>query len=158
MIRNFSFILILLFASATIFAGKSDKQYGKELTVKETTPVSNIMENPKNYLGKKVKIEGTIVDVCSKRGCWIDVSGDKPYQKIKVKVNDGEIVFPMESKGKKIVVEGEIYELLTDTEHSPELKHEGENHKEGEDSCEHSTEKKPKTVYQIKGLGAIIKE
>ncbi|MCB9249544.1 MAG: DUF4920 domain-containing protein [Ignavibacteriales bacterium] len=74
------------------------KKYGNEITLSEKTEISQIMANPENFVGKKVLVEGTIVDVCEKRGCWINLNSDEEYQTMRVKVNDGEIVFPMEAK------------------------------------------------------------
>jgi len=47
-----------------------------------------------------VLIEGTIVDVCTNIGCWIELRGEASGQKIRVKVEDGEIVFPVTIRGK----------------------------------------------------------
>lgn len=138
----------------TSFAGDGNK-YGKKLTLNEKTKVSSILENPKDYVGKKVLVEGTVVGVCEKRGCWIELASDKPYQKIKVKVNDGEIVFPLEEKGKTATVEGEVYEIkLTKEQALERAKHEAEEHGEKFDP---TSVKESETYYQIKGIGAVIK-
>jgi hypothetical protein len=82
-------------------------------------------------------------------GCWIDLQGENEGDKIRVKVKDGEIVFPVEVKGKTALVEGEIY-ALTDAMNSEEET----EMQEGEDCAPPKTGKK---VYQIKGFGAVIK-
>ena len=125
-------------------------KYGKEIELKEMTKISQIVANPEEFVGKKVLVEGTIVNVCAKRGCWLELSSDKEFETIRVKVNDGEIVFPMEAKGKSAVVEGEVYSLNVETEHKCD-------HKEGETCGGEEHKKDVKTVYQIKGLGAEIK-
>jgi len=131
------------------------KKFGKEITLKEKTSISKILANPKNFVGKKVLVEGTIVDVCSKRGCWMEIASDKEFQKIKIKVKDGEIVFPMESKGKSALVEGEVYEIKLTKEEAIEFgKHEAE---EKGTKFDPGTIKGPVTLYQIKGFGALIK-
>ena len=44
---------------------------------------------------------GKILEVCPMRGCWINIGIPKnPQNYIRVKVTDGEIVFPLSSKGK----------------------------------------------------------
>lgn len=150
------YILLFVFAtlmSANLFA-KDVKKYGKEITsTTEKVNVSELLKNPKNYEGKKVLVEGTILNVCEKRGCWIELSSDKEFESIRVKVKDGEIVFPMEAKGKTAVVEGEFYsfEVETDAECSGK---ECEDEKDKE-KCNHD-KKQVKTIYQIKGLGAEI--
>lgn len=143
----------VLFLSATILFAGGEKKYGKEITLKNKTKINDILTNPSKYEGKKVLVEGTVVGVCETRGCWIELAGEKDFQKIKVKVNDGEIVFPLEAKGKKALVEGEVYavEMEKKSDCSGNCSDE-KNKKEGE--CEHS--KKTEKVYQIKGIGAKI--
>ncbi len=151
------FVLILFafaFIASTAYA-ESGKKYGKGVSLKENTKVSDILESPEEFVGKKVRVEGTVVDVCSKRGCWIEISSDKEFQKIKVKVNDGEIVFPMELKGKTAVVEGEVYEIkLSKEDAQKHAEHEAEEYGKKFDP---ESVTGPVTLYQIKGLGAIVK-
>ncbi|MCB0744659.1 MAG: DUF4920 domain-containing protein [Ignavibacteriae bacterium] len=144
-------LAILVFTFLSINAADS-KKYGNEITLSEKTEISQIMANPENFVGKKVLVEGTIVDVCEKRGCWINLNSDEEYQTMRVKVNDGEIVFPMEAKGKKALVEGEVYSIVVEGEGCGGdcSKEEGEK----AHACEH--EKTTKKVYQIKGLGAVV--
>jgi len=132
---------------------KDSKKYGKELSLKEKTSISEILENPEEFVGKKVLVEGNVVGVCEKRGCWIDLSGDKEFEKIKIKVNDGEIVFPLEVKGKKALVEGEVYSLEVEKKSDCSGKCNDEK-KKNEEECEHGKQKEK--VYQIKGFGAKI--
>ncbi|SHO48098.1 DUF4920 domain-containing protein [Desulfopila aestuarii] len=105
-------LLSLMLLSTPAFA----KTYGKGVHVDKATPVSAILDTPDNYLGKTVKIEGLIVEVCSKRGCWIYVAGDRPEEKIQVKVTDGEIVFPMSATGRVGVIEGIVDEVVMSKE------------------------------------------
>ena len=51
---------VLLLASP-LAAGEA-KSYGKPLTVKEVTKVSDILAHPEQYQGKRVKVEGAVVD------------------------------------------------------------------------------------------------
>jgi hypothetical protein len=151
--KIFVLFAVLNLLSILLLADEA-KKYGSELTLSEKTPISAILADAESFVGKKVLVEGTVVDVCEKRGCWINLSGDKDYETIRVKVNDGEIVFPMEAKGKNALVEGEIFSIVTEGEGcggdcSKEEK-EAEGHK-----CEH--EKTTKKVYMLKGLGAVIK-
>lgn len=150
---------LVMLLSMVITAGDSQK-YGKDITLKETTKISDILAHPDQYEGKKVLVEGTVVGVCEKRGCWIELSGEEAYEKIKVKVNDGEIVFPMEAKGKKAMVEGEVYSIVTGTtaectDHEKEEKTAAVEGEKTEESC-CTGDKEPTKVYMIKGLGAVI--
>lgn len=130
------------------------KKYGKEISLTEKTEISNIIANPDAFVGKKVLVEGTVVNVCEKRGCWIELASNKEFESIRVKVQDGVIVFPMEAKGKTALVEGEVYSF----DYESEAECTGENCQHSEDKkeeCKHS-KKEVKTIYQIKGIGAEI--
>lgn len=102
--------LITVTFAASSFAAEV-KTYGKGINLDTTTKVSEILENPDNFIGKSVKIEGMVIEVCSKRGCWINVAGDHPKEQIQIKVTDGEIVFPMSATGKDGVFEGIVDEV-----------------------------------------------
>jgi len=146
-------IISLTFLFAIVFAGPKD--YGKKLTLKEKTKVSDILSNPEKYAGKKVLVEGTVVDVCQQRGCWIKLSSDKEFEAIRFKVDDGVIVFPMEAKGKSARAEGVV---SVKTYSKEDLIKQGEMHaKEEGTTFDPSTVTGPKTVVQIKGEGAVIK-
>jgi co-chaperonin GroES (HSP10) len=151
-------VLLTLIIAAFVFANgfASDKSLGKKITLKEKTKISKIVENPKSFVGKKVLVEGTVLDVCSKRGCWMEIASDKKHEKIKVKVKDGEIVFPMEAKGKTAVVEGEVYKIEMSKEDAIKMgEHEAKEHGTKFDPA---SVKGPVVYYQIKGLGAEIKD
>lgn len=87
------------------------KDYGAGVGPGTPEKVSTVVENPAIYVGKKLLVEGVIVDVCKARGCWMELSGEKPGQKLRVKVEDGVIVFPLEARGKKAVVSGTLEEF-----------------------------------------------
>ena len=77
---------------------------GKEITIKEKTSISKILSAPAKYEGKTVVVEGEVLGVCEDKGCWIEIAGSKKDEKIKIKVEDGVIVFPQDAKGKTALV------------------------------------------------------
>jgi len=153
--RRFGLLLLVMLFIIVNKSNASENKYGKDITLKEKTKISAIISDPQKYVGKNVLVEGTVVGVCEKRGCWIDLASDKKFQKIKIKVNDGEIIFPMEENGKSALVEGTVYEIKMTKEQALEkAKHEAEEHGTKFDP---ESIKGPVTIYQIKGLGAVIK-
>ena len=148
-------LALFVFLVGTVIAADSGKKYGKENTLTEKTNISKILEAPEKYVGKKVLVSGTVVDVCAHRGCWIKLASDKPYQDIRVKVKDGEIVFPLTAKGKSALVEGEVTKIeLTKEQAMKVKKHQCE---EKGKKFDPSSVKEGMIIYQIKGLGAVIK-
>jgi len=148
-------IVALCFVTAPSFAD-GPEQYGKTLTITEVTLVSDILADPKKYDGKKVRVEGEVVDVCKKRGCWIKLAGVKGDETIVFKVDDGVIVFPVEAKGRKAIAEGVVSARTYSVE---ELIEQGEHHAHEQGTTfDPSTIKEPKTVVRIMGEGAVLSE
>lgn len=150
-------IILALLAATLCFASPSfAKTYGKGLTLEEATPISVILDNPDEFIGKKVQIKGMIIDVCSKRGCWMYVAGDRPQEKIQIKVVDGEIVFPMSAMGHIGVVEGIVEELQMSKEDKLNyLKHMAEEKGKPFDPSHLDSDKR---FIRLVGLGAEISE
>ncbi|NCS87719.1 MAG: hypothetical protein AUK34_04895 [Ignavibacteria bacterium CG2_30_36_16] len=152
--RKLIFVLLAVFLIVGVSLAEG-KKYGKGVTLKEKTKISDIFANPEEFTGKKVLVEGMIVDVCSKRGCWMEIASDKEFEKIKIKVEDGEIVFPLEEKGKTALVEGTIEKIEMTKEQAIErAKHHAE---EVGQKFDPASVTGPEVFYQIRGLGAVIK-
>ena len=81
-------------------------KYGDKINLSESKKIEDLINNSENYLDKNVLISGEILEVCPMRGCWINVKNKDSNTNIRVKVTDGEIVFPLSAKGKNINVEG----------------------------------------------------
>ena len=131
-----------------------ETRLGKALAPGTPVSVSELMRAPDASVGKVVQVKGKITEVCEKMGCWmqlVDADGG-----VRVKVNDGDIVFPKSSIGKTAVAEGTLKKLeLTKEQAIARAKHEAE---------ERGTKFNPASVqsgaviYQIQGTGAVIFE
>lgn len=150
-------ILISLFVfivTSSLTAG-NPKKYGKQLTIDKKTNISEILATPEKFDGKKVLVEGAVVDVCESRGCWIKLASDKEFESIVFKVEDGVITFPMSAKGKNAKAEG----IVSVTTLSKEERIERGKKMAAEEGTEFdaSTITGPKTTIRIMGEGAVIK-
>ena len=85
--------------------------YGPALSEGTPLTVSAILDDVDKYAGQKVLVSGTVAEVCQMRGCWLDIAGERDGDKLRVKVKDGEIVFPTSAKGKKVIAEGVVVKL-----------------------------------------------
>lgn len=147
-------ISIMLVGCVYINAQNEIMKLGDELTLNEKTNISDILADPNAYLGKTVQVEGEILDVCPMMGCWMELKSDDGEEMIKVKVKDGDIVFPVEAVGDFAVVEGTVYKIeLTQEEAVDYFEHLA---KESGEEFDPSTITGPITIYQIKGMGAEI--
>ena len=147
-------LLPLALATACATADEIFTQYGEELTLTETTSISAILADPESFVGQQVLVEGTVVDVCEMKGCWLGLAGEQDFEQLKVKVDDGVIVFPMTAKGLHARVEGVIEKLeLTLEEAIEQAQHQAEEHGEDFDPASVTG---PSVSYQIRGHGAQI--
>ena len=81
--------------------------YGSAITKKEINDIRGIFSNPDLFIDEEILTKGKILEVCPMRGCWINICDPEyPNKTIRVKVVDGEIVFPLSSKGKNVNVQG----------------------------------------------------
>ena len=149
-------ILTLMFVNLLVaFEGETEKiSLGKPITLTEITKISTILNDPQELLGDTVLVNGTIIDVCKKRGCWMEITSDSAFQSIKIKVKDGEIAFPISAKGSTALVEGVVEQLVLTKEEVIEK----EQHHADEQGTEFnpSTITEGKTIYRLRGIGAKI--
>jgi hypothetical protein len=153
-------LIIFIHFNVILIAQNDNEVLGSEITLFEKTKISDILADPESYLDKVVLIEGEVLDVCPAMGCWMELRSDSQseeseiIQKIKVKVKDGEIIFPVEAIGQNALVEGKVYKIdLTEEEAVEYFEHKAE---ESGKEFDPSTIAGPMTIYQIKGLGAEI--
>jgi len=147
-------LLILFFGFGFIQAQTDESRLGTEISLTEKTKISDILAQPDSYLDKTVLVEGEVLDVCPMMGCWLELKSDAGDEKLKVKVKDGEIVFPIDAIGSTALVEGKVYNIeLTQEEAIKHFQHVAEE--KGED-FDPSTITGQMTIYQIEGLGAEI--
>jgi len=101
----------LLIAFATLQAQKSET-YGDGVSLKETTPLAQVIAKPADFEGKTVRVEGTVTAVCMHMGCWMALTpGNADAKTMLIKVDDGVIVFPSSAKGRRAVAQGVIEKI-----------------------------------------------
>ena len=132
--------------------------YGGGVSVAEPTPIGKILADPDAYVGKTVRIEGKVLDVCPMKGCWMELAGEDGKQSLKVKVDDGMIVFPVTSKGKLAVAEGTVEAIpMTKEQYVGWLEHLAEERGETFDAADVAAMGEgPFRILQLKGTGARI--
>jgi hypothetical protein len=153
--RRMMVVSLAVLVIAAVGVSAAVKKYGKDLTLKETTKISAIYAGTDAFNGKRVKVEGPIVDVCSERGCWIALGSDKEFQTIRFKVEDGVIVFPLTAKGLTATVEGVV--TVTTLTEEEQIKSGEMMAKEKKTTFDRTTVKGPKTVVMIKGEAAEVR-
>jgi hypothetical protein len=131
-------------------------KFGAGVTLADTVAIDAILADPSAFKGKTVRVEGMVTDVCPKRGCWMELAGSAPGQKLKFKVTDGEMVFPMDAKGKIAIAQGEVaVRELTLEETQQNAEYEAKEYGKPYDPASIT---KPKTVVRIDGTGAVFRD
>lgn len=129
--------------------------FGDGVSLEEATPIHEIMADPDAWVGKEVRIEGGVLDVCPKAGCWIEV-GD-PGESIQIKVDDGVIVFPTDAKGQIASAQGTVEAVeMTREEYVAWLAHVAEEKGEVFDEASAEIGDGPYRIIRIRGTGAEI--
>lgn len=140
-------IMALVLALA-VPAGAEEKTLGAGVTLKEATPIASLVNEPAQFAGKKVRIDGVATAVCQEKGCWIAIAVDETAgaPTVRVKVEDGVIVFPASARGRRVSAEGVFEAIAAGDAHG---KHAGEQSAK--------TDLRASAKYQLKGTGAIIR-
>jgi hypothetical protein len=148
-----SFLLVLV---ALVTAAAGEIKLGKPFTIDEFIGIDKLMTHADRYVGRVVQVKGTVRDVCRAMGCWMELADIQSGKHIRVKVRDGEIVFPKEAIGKTAIAEGTLEQVkLTREQAVAQAKHEAEANGRKFDPESISADV---TYYQIKGTGAVIFE
>jgi hypothetical protein len=145
-------ILLSLLAAASLLSAAEIK-LGKPLALKEPVTVATLLAHSGDYVGKTVQVKGKIVEVCQAMGCWMDLTNDEG-QKVRIKVNDGEIEFPKDSAGKTAIAEGKLNKLELTREQA--VARAEEEAKEAGRKFNPASIKSGLTIYQIQGSGAVL--
>lgn len=128
------------------------EKFGKGLTLSQPTPVATILASPDQYVGKTVQVRGKVSEVCTMMGCWMQLIDNKDGMRIKV--NDGEIMFPKNAVGKTATAEGMLKKLVLSKEQAiARAKHEAEEQGRKFDPA---SVKSGGVIYQVQGTGAVL--
>lgn len=146
-------ILVLALLAGSCAA--AEQKLGKPLELTTSVAISAISAKPEGYVGKVVQVKGKVTEVCQMAGCWMMlVDPASPGQSLRIKVNDGDIVFPKEAVGRMAIAEGKLAKFeLTREQAAAQARHEAEE--QGRKFNPESI-KRGATIYQIQGTGAVL--
>jgi hypothetical protein len=140
-----------LSAAMVVTANLAEPQkFGAGVSMTETTPIESVLAAPSTFAGKTLRVEGTVTAVCAHEGCWMaltpDGRADGPT--IRLKVDDGVIVFPVTAKGRKAVAQG-VFERVGGDPEGPEAA--SEHAKQSAKALSEASKN-----WQIKATGALV--
>lgn len=129
-------------SAVTIVAAADGTTYGKGVTLDSATPVATLLATPASYLGKTVRVDGIVTNVCQEMGCWIEIADNEKGPGLQFKVDDGVIVFPKDAKGRRASAEGTFEAIGSPDEAAVEQ--------------QKKSDLKTPPLYRIKAAGAVI--
>ena len=152
--RTLPWIALLSVALAPVVA-QEPIAVGGPLTLVESVGIAELLGNPEAYVGKTVQVRGAITDVCPRAGCWVDIKDADSAESVRFKVKDGEIVFPVEAKGRRIIAEGVLVRTeMTREEAVGYARHLAE---EKDEPFDPESVTGPLKLYHIQGAGAVMR-
>jgi Domain of unknown function (DUF4920) len=156
MMRSLLFATSLLMVVTSV-ATRGEETFGAAPTVKDATPIAQLLATPADFQGKTVRVEGIVTDVCTMMGCWMGIApADAPTSPaVLIKVDDGVIVFPTSARGKRATAQGVMERVGAADKEGQEAARE---HAEHAEHAEHGAGAKAEetTSWQIKATGAIV--
>jgi hypothetical protein len=142
-------------APAAPAAAPAGDALGQPLTLSQSTPVSTLVAEIDKYDGQKVRVEGTVTEVCAKRGCWMTIASDTPGKDLRFKVEDGVLTIPLAAKGRYAVAEGTARKVTLSPEDAQAMReHEAEEQGQPVDN----SQPLPTYIVKLEGTGAVIRD
>ena len=140
----------VLFAAVILLAlapAGEETTLGSGVTLARATSIAALARTPEAFVGKTVRIDGVATAVCTHMGCWMGVAAadDPEGPTVRLKDEDGVIVFPVSAKGKPVSAQG-VFELVGADAHGKDAAGEHAGH-----------DAKASKAYHIKATGAVIK-
>ena len=113
--------LLLACLTSASLAAAADTTLGSGVTLETATPIADVIAKPASFAGQTVRVEGVVTAVCEHMGCWMTLAPtgatDEKPATLRLKVDDGVIVFPVSSRGKTAVAQGVIERVGGDEHH-----------------------------------------
>ena len=154
--KIFIFLSFILFSCNQNY-NQSISLYGDDFNYDSIQSISSLIDNPNQFLDKQIVTEGKIVDVCPLKGCWIEIKDSHSGQIIRVKVQDDVIIFPEDSKEKKVIVNGVFTKIeFTENQAIKWKIHLAEEKGLKLEESDVTLDSSDLIEYRIKGLGAKI--
>ncbi|MFZ9939460.1 MAG: DUF4920 domain-containing protein [Bacteroidia bacterium] len=154
--RNFHLVilgmtLLLSACQETVKDAKNEDKgefYGSQITKDGAEDAARLPELMQGKDSLRVKLAGTINSCCQKKGCWmmVDLGND---QEMRVSFKDYAFFVPLESAGRKVIMEGIARYEVTTVE---DLKHFAEDAGKSQAEIDSITQPDKELVFEASGV------
>ena len=94
------------------------QKLGAPVTAKKAVDIAKLSKDPARFAGRRVRLEGTVKEVCQGKGCWVEVeAGGASFL---ARSLDESVLLPKDCKGRRIVVQGVVRALPRAIKAEPE--------------------------------------
>jgi hypothetical protein len=125
--------------------------FGDKITPEGAVPAAQIKEKLAHNDSLAMKVEGKIVDVCQKKGCWMELELANG-ESMRVTFKDYGFFVPKDAGGKTVIMDGYAY---NDTTTVAQLRHYAEDGGKSKEEIDKITE--PEVAVSFEAHGVIIK-
>ena len=107
-------------------AAPGASHYGAEFTTTEPVALASAIGDVANLADKTVQVRGEVDAVCQMKGCWMVIKDTEDATKTaRILMKDHSFSVPMDSKGKKALVEGTLTSKTFDEKQVKHLEKDG---------------------------------
>ena len=80
--------------------------YGSSFTVSEKVAAKKFLDDPSPFVDKKVRVAGTVTQICQKMGCWLVIADGEKSMRITTK--DHAFFVKKDAAGVQCEIEGVV--------------------------------------------------
>ena len=153
-INSFFILTLCLFIFSCSNVPKSvmtadGEQFGEPITKKGVITFENMVKKVGKDGSFEGKVVGNIESVCQVKGCWMNIVSDKIDDEMFVKFKDYGFFMPLNSTGKKVIMQGKAYKETTSV---ADLRHYAEDEGLSKEEIAKITEPEEELKFMANGV------
>lgn len=157
--NSYVFLTLCLFIFSCSNVPKSvmtadGEQFGEPITKIDVITFENMVKKVEKEGSFEGKVVGNIESVCQVKGCWMNIVSDQVDDEMFVKFKDYGFFMPLNSTGKKVIMQGKAYKETTSV---ADLRHYAEDEGLSKDEIAKITEPEEELKFMANGV-LLLKE
>lgn len=101
------------------------QDFGEKLEARTIHKFALLDAEPAKFFNQTLLVEGTVKAVCLKKGCWMQIEDQGRVAMVRWESGcGGKYAFPMDSAGKRILIQGSFYPKQITAEDAEHLQEE----------------------------------
>ena len=142
---------VVVFAQPPAGDAKPGDWYGAKVQTDNAVDIALIPAQLVSNETFKTKVKAKVLDVCSKKGCWLTLAVNDTTTAM-VKMKDYGFFLPLAAKGKTVVLDGEVSMITTPV---AELQHYAKDAKKPQAEIDAITQPKKEIRFTASGITIV---